>query len=223
LGRWFDLKNITPRFEFGFGLSYTTFAYRNLHISNPGRHRRRALGDTTESSSPSNATSVNVSSAAATSSAAANSSASAPVSASGVSVSTTASASVSASAPSSTSSAPSAGSSPVGEIGGPAALYKELLTVSFTVQNTGGASGSEVSQLYLGFPAGTGQPPKVLRAFERTELGQRQSKTVTLSLRQKDVSVWDVVTQKWVIPKGTFQVFVGSSSRKVQLQGTFSL
>ncbi|KAJ7246992.1 glycoside hydrolase superfamily [Mycena rebaudengoi] len=210
--KWFDLKNITPRFEFGFGLSYTTFAYRNLHISNPGRHRRRALGDTTESSSPSNATSVNVSSAAATSSAAANSSASAPVSASGVSVSTTASA-----------SCPSAGSSPVGEIGGPAALYKELLTVSFTVQNTGGASGSEVSQLYLGFPAGTGQPPKVLRAFERTELGQRQSKTVTLSLRQKDVSVWDVVTQKWVIPKGTFQVFVGSSSRKVQLQGTFSL
>lgn len=28
--RWFDAKNITPRFEFGFGLSYTRFKYSNL-------------------------------------------------------------------------------------------------------------------------------------------------------------------------------------------------
>jgi beta-glucosidase len=91
------------------------------------------------------------------------------------------------------------------------------------VQNTGGVSGSEVSQLYLGFPSGTGQPPRVLRGFERTPLDRGQSKTVTIPLRAKDVSVWDVVQQKWVVPKGTFKVFVGSSSRNVRLEGSFRM
>ncbi len=31
--RHFDAKNITPRFEFGFGLSYTEFQYSDLNIT----------------------------------------------------------------------------------------------------------------------------------------------------------------------------------------------
>lgn len=30
--RYFDAKNITPRYEFGFGLSYTTFSYSDLEV-----------------------------------------------------------------------------------------------------------------------------------------------------------------------------------------------
>lgn len=31
--RYFDRHDITPRYEFGFGLSYTTFCFSNLHVS----------------------------------------------------------------------------------------------------------------------------------------------------------------------------------------------
>ena len=33
--RWYDARNLTPLFPFGYGLSYTTFGYANLTVSTP--------------------------------------------------------------------------------------------------------------------------------------------------------------------------------------------
>ncbi|KAF7375316.1 Beta-glucosidase [Mycena sanguinolenta] len=232
--RWFDLNGITPRFEFGFGLSYTTFAYSGLQTEKIGA-ARRAESPTSSAAVPVPSIIASTNPASPSKSANVTGSESASVvpasvtSQPHVSSSASASASILSAPPSassnatSTASAPPAASSPVGDIGGPAALYENLLAVSFQVKNTGNVAGNEVSQLYLGFPASFGESPKVLRGFTRTMLNPGQTETVTINLRQKDVSVWDVVTQKWVIASGTFKVMVGSSSRNIHLQGTFEL
>ncbi|KAJ7720754.1 beta-glucosidase [Mycena maculata] len=231
--RWFDSQDITPRFEFGFGMSYTTFAYSGLSTRKVGNVRRAVQHQSTSAAHLTSASSVKASSSASKSasrtvSASASAStitASASISLSG-SVSASGSISASGSASSnatSTASAPPAQSSAVNPVGGPAALYDTVLTVSFRVQNTGKLAGNEVSQLYLGFPAAAASPPKVLRGFARTLLGAGQGSEVTIELRQKDVSVWDVVSQEWAVAEGTFTVYVGSSSRAIHLQGTFEL
>jgi beta-glucosidase len=79
--------------------------------------------------------------------------------------------------------------------------------------------------LYLGFPAEAEEPPKILRGFERVYLAAGESKTVTLSLTQKDISYWNVVNQKWTAAPGDYTVWISTSANNadVKLQGTFHI
>lgn len=90
------------------------------------------------------------------------------------------------------------------------------------LHNSGGVAGAEVAQLYIGFPdSAPWTPPKQLRGFQKLSLQPKQSGMVTFELTRRDLSYWDTQTQKWVLPSGTFRVYVGSSSRDIRQQGTF--
>ena len=104
-------------------------------------------------------------------------------------------------------------------------LYAPAYEITFTITNTGKVNGSEVPQLYLGFPAEAQQPPKVLRGFDRVYLSPGASKQVTLTLAQKDISYWNVVTQKWTIASGNYTVWISTSANNadVQLQDSFHI
>ena len=94
-----ESKGIKPRFDFGFGLSYTTFEYSDLRISTPGTG----------------------------------------------------------------------------------------IKVVATIKNTGAVPGTEIPQLYLGFPPNAGEPPKVLRGFDEVFLQTGGSSSVTFNLNKRDL------------------------------------
>ncbi|KAJ7205541.1 glycoside hydrolase family 3 protein [Mycena pura] len=95
-------------------------------------------------------------------------------------------------------------------------------TVSFSIANNGSLAGTETPQLYLGYPAGAGEPPKVLRGFDEVgPLAPGASQQVVMTLGEREMSVWDTPSQSWVRPAGTFAVFVGASSRDIRLTGSF--
>ncbi|KAF6805234.1 glycosyl hydrolase family protein [Colletotrichum musicola] len=104
--------------------------------------------------------------------------------------------------------------------GGRADLFAEVATVTAKVTNSGAVDGAEIAQLYVSLPSGApAAPPKQLRGFEKLRLAAGESGTATFVLRRKDLSYWDVRSQNWIVPAGTFAVKVGASSRDIRLEG----
>src|SRR4029077_5020282 len=98
-------------------------------------------------------------------------------------------------------------------------------TVSATVTNTGQVAGSDVAQLYLGDPASAGEAPRPLKGFQKVPLQPGQSTTVHFSLTGHDLSYWNDAANGWVVPDGTFGVYVGDSSAlaNLPLRGGFTV
>ena len=55
------------------------------------------------------------------------------------------------------------------------------------------------------------------------ELKPNETKTVDFSLDRKALSFYDPLKKKWVTEPGEFKLLIGSSSRDIRLEGTFSL
>src|SRR6185312_12333120 len=92
-------------------------------------------------------------------------------------------------------------------------------TISAAITNSGTVASSEVVQLYIAYPAAAGEPPKVLKDFTKVSIAAGNTATVTFTLNAQQLSIWDVVTDDWLLVPGTYTVLVGSSSRDIRLTG----
>lgn len=158
--RWFDAKNITPRFEFGYGLSYTHFDYLNLTV--------QAVADGAQQ-------------------------------------------------PSTWADKWGNDKAPQGL---PDWLFDPVYQVQFQLNNTGPRDGFEVPQMYLHFDESSGEPPNVLRNFDRVWVPRGTLVSVTYSLSYYDLATWNATHQQWRRPNGDITVLVGPSSRVLPLNAT---
>ncbi|RJE24625.1 hypothetical protein PHISCL_03049 [Aspergillus sclerotialis] len=227
-----DKNNITPVYEFGYGLSYTTFEYSNIivtkvhpdkgiphHISNENGRTIAApeFGNFSTSLAdyifPSAwryvrkhiypfITNDSGDAASQSSDYGQNASEFLPPKA----------------LDGSSRSLPAAGGGP----GGNPNLYEVLYQVSATVTNTGDVAGKEVAQMYVSL--GGPEDAKVqLRGFDKQMIPPGMSAQFTFDLTRRDLANWDTVSQNWVISEHPKTVFVGSSSRELPLRATFSV
>jgi beta-glucosidase len=110
-----------------------------------------------------------------------------------------------------------------GAQGGNPALFEVAYDITVLVTNTGNTTGRAVAQLYVQFPSEvTVDTPVIqLRDFEKTSaLAAGESATLRLRVTRKDLSVWDTLVQNWVVPSvgGDYGIWVGGSSDTLGLR-----
>src|SRR4051794_27113936 len=89
--------------------------------------------------------------------------------------------------------------------------------VQFTITNTGKRSGAEAGQVYVGFPAKDGEPPRQLKGFDKLALEDGASRTATVDLDARSFEHW--TGSGWMATPGCYGISVGGSSRSLPLQG----
>ncbi|KAL2123450.1 hypothetical protein VTJ04DRAFT_3905 [Mycothermus thermophilus] len=101
--------------------------------------------------------------------------------------------------------------------GGNPGLWDVLYTVTADITNTGSVTGDEVPQLYVSL-GGPQDPKVVLRGFDRLMgIGPGETRQFMAHLTRRDLSNWDPALQDWVVSGHKKKVFVGKSSRKLEL------
>ena len=99
--------------------------------------------------------------------------------------------------------------------------------VEATVRNTGDRAGAEVVQAYLSVPSGDGlpQPPRRLVGFRKVPLAPGDNERVVIEIDPHSSShplgIWDVSREAFVIPPGTYTVWVGNASDRLVRAGSF--
>ncbi|MFX0030965.1 MAG: fibronectin type III-like domain-contianing protein, partial [Candidatus Hermodarchaeota archaeon] len=89
------------------------------------------------------------------------------------------------------------------------------------VKNTGKVAGDEIVQLYIGFEnSKVDRPVKLLRGFSRVHIKPNEVKSVKIEVPLKNLAWYNPESKSWEIEKILYTLYIGSSSRKEDLQST---
>ena len=85
--------------------------------------------------------------------------------------------------------------------------------ISFLLKNTGRMDGKEIAQIYVQLPAGAGDTPQRLVAWQTVDLKAGESRRIRVQVPQQRLAIWYVPQKKWRVSQGDYMVKIGTSSR----------
>lgn len=98
-------------------------------------------------------------------------------------------------------------------------LQNDHILVTVDLKNTGDVAGAEVVQIYVGKkqPA-IDRQKKLLKGFTKVHLEPKQSTTVSIPVAFDELRYFSNEQRKWILERGAYQFYVGSSSSEADLQ-----
>ena len=98
------------------------------------------------------------------------------------------------------------------------------LELTVSVKNVGDVAGKEVVQLYIGDEeAYLDRPVKELKGFKKVHLEPGETKTVEFVIEPDMLKFFDDAKHEWVLEKGKFTAYVGSSSQDIRSEVSFEV
>jgi beta-glucosidase len=91
--------------------------------------------------------------------------------------------------------------------------------VKLRLENKGKRESTEVAQLYVGFPDGTGEPPRQLKGFAKATLKPGESRELAIELPRDAIRHWDEDVSGWRVTPGSYRLYLGRSSRDIVWEG----
>ncbi len=103
--------------------------------------------------------------------------------------------------------------------------FKDEITVSVTITNTGKIAGKEIVQLYLSAPKKElDKPSQELKEFAKTRsLNPGESQTVEFTIDAKSLSSFNSERSAWIADAGKYTVNIGASGEDIVLTKAFKL
>ena len=86
----------------------------------------------------------------------------------------------------------------------------DTLVLSFTLENIGDRSGSEVPQVYI-----KNDGVKRLKGFERVFVDKGESKRVELKVPLQHLELWNEIENQYMVSKGQYSVQLGTDSENI--------
>jgi len=90
--------------------------------------------------------------------------------------------------------------------------------IEVPVRNIGKRAGSEVVQVYVGFPVSAGAAPKQLKGMQKVWLDPGEARAVRVHLDEASFQYWGGPDRRWTTDPGQYTIMIGNSSRDIRCE-----